>query len=368
MTEPAGGTGEFHVSRLRRVRDRLHDDRLDGLLVSNLANLRYLCGFSGSSGLLLVEPGAATLITDFRYQTQVAMEVREGISVSIAAEDLFAELAVLLRETGGGRRLGFEEGNLTVRERRELGEACGGVVWEPAGGLVDSLRAEKDPVEAGCIEWAVGVAEEALSRVLPNVRTGITELVLAAELDYHLRLAGSESSPFDTIVASGPRSALPHARPGEHQLEGGDLVLFDFGATVDGYCSDITRTFTVGRAAPWQRDMHAAVREAAELAIRAVGPGVPAREVDRAARDVLEEAGFGACFGHGTGHGVGLEVHEMPRINRRSREELKVGNVVTIEPGVYLPGRGGVRLEEVVLVENGGHRVLSSFSRELAPL
>ncbi len=354
--------------RLRRVRDRLHDARLDGLLVSHLPNVHYLSGFSGSSGLMLVEPGVASLFTDFRYRTQARDEIADGISVSIAEDDLFTALAARLAEGEGGRRLGFEDASISVRDRRALGENCGNVVWEPAGGLLGELRARKDSDEISRVERAVAIAEAGLEAALKVVEEGVSERDLVAELEYRLRLAGSEASPFASIVASGPRTALPHVRPGERKLIEGDLVLFDLGAVTGGYCSDITRTFTLGPAAPWQRELHAAVREASERAVAAVAPGVKASHVDAAARRFLEGVGLGEQFGHGTGHGVGLEVHESPRINRRSRELLEAGNVVTIEPGVYLPERGGVRIEEVVVVEEGGARVLSSFTRDLAAL
>lgn len=182
---------------------------------------------------------------------------------------------------------------------------------------------------------------------------------------YRLRLAGSESLPFEPIVASGPRSALPHAQPGDRILRQGDLLLIDFGARLEGYCSDMTRMFVLGAPAAWQREIHGVVRRAVEAAIAATEAGVHARDVDRAARDVIQEAGFGDRFGHGTGHGVGLEVHERPSVNARSRETLEPGSVVTIEPAVYLPGRGGVRLEEVVVVDEGGRRVLTTFPLDL---
>jgi Xaa-Pro aminopeptidase len=233
---------------------------------------------------------------------------------------------------------------------------------------VDDLRSSKDPAEIDSIARAVRVAESALEDLVGLVSEGMSERELAAELVYRLRLAGSESMPFDPIVASGPRSALPHANPGERTLREGDLLLIDFGARIDGYCSDMTRTFVLGAPAAWQREIHGVVAEAVESAIAATEAGVPARDVDRAARDVIVGAGFGDRFGHGTGHGVGLEVHERPSVNARSGETLNSGNVVTIEPAVYLPGRGGVRLEEVVVASHGGRRVLTGFPLDLREL
>ncbi len=347
--------------RLRNVRDRLHDSHLDALLVSHLPSIRWLSGFTGSSAFLIVEPGSATLITDFRYRTQASEEIWDGVSIAIAESDLFREVARCLDEGESGPRVGFEDHSLTVRDRRALGECCGGVMWEPSGPLVDELRSAKDSGEIESITRAVRLAEQALEDLLGVVAEGVSERDLAAELVYRLRLAGSESNPFDPIVASGPRSALPHAKPGGRRLEEGDLLLIDFGATVEGYCSDMTRTVVLGSPAAWQREIHGVVSEAVCAGVAATRAGVPARDVDRAARDVIADAGFGDRFGHGTGHGVGLEVHERPSVNSRSRETLRAGSVVTIEPAVYLPGRGGVRLEEMVVAGEGGPEVLTGF-------
>ncbi len=354
--------------RLRRVRDRLHESRLDALLVSHLPSIRWLSGFTGSSAFLLVEPGSATLVTDFRYRTQVDEELADGISVTIAESDLFGAVARCLEDGGTGPRVGFEDHHLTVRDRRALGEACGAVMWEPAGRIVGDLRSAKDAEEIDSISRAVVVAETALSEVEGRISEGVSEAELAAELVYRLRLAGSGSMPFDPIVASGPRSALPHAQPSERRLRSGDLVLLDFGARVDGYCSDMTRMFVMGPPAAWQVEIYSVVREAVGRATAEAKAGTAARNVDRAARAVIAEAGFGDRFGHGTGHGVGIEVHEQPSVNARSRETLQAGNVVTIEPAVYLPGRGGVRLENMVVTRDDGATVLNRYPLDLKQL
>lgn len=364
-TGPAWSDREL---RLRRVRDRLHEERLDGLLVSRPQSVRWLTGFSGSAGFLLIEPGAVTLVTDFRYRTQASDETADAVAVVVAESDLFEAVGDCLRASGTGPRLGFEDQHLTIRDRRALGEACGGVMWESTADLIADLRAVKDDAEIASTEQAVRLAEQALDEVVGSIRPGLTERELAADLVHALLRRGSESLAFDPIVAFGERSALPHARPGDRRLAEGDLVLVDFGAVADGYCSDMTRVFVAGSAAPWQAALHSVVREAVERALEATAAGVPARDVDRAARDVIATAGFGERFGHGTGHGVGLEVHEAPRVNARSRDTLAAGNVVTIEPGVYLPGRGGVRLEELVLVEDDGGRVLTRYPMHLQEL
>lgn len=345
-------------ARLRRTRDRLHDERLDGLLVSHLPNIRYLTGFTGSSALLLVEPGIATLFTDFRYELQAREEIGPSIALAIAGDGLFDELALRLSEEPPGRRIGFEPAAITVRDRQELGKRCGTVVWDAANGPIEELRSVKDSWEQGRIEAAVELAEHVLTEIVGEIRAGRTEADLAAELEYRLRRAGSGILPFDPIIAFGPRSALPHARPGDRALRAGDLVLLDFGARVDGYCSDLTRVMVVGPAETWQRDLHAAVEEACSRAIDATSAGVAASTVDAAARDYLAELGLADRFGHSTGHGLGLEVHESPRVHRLEDKPLAAGNVVTIEPGVYLPGRGGIRIEQDVVVEADGCRVL----------
>lgn len=343
----------------------MRESGLQAMLVSHGPNIRWLTGFSGSSALLWVQPGSAALITDFRYSTQASEELADGITVRITSTDLFDELAGCLNAWGSVARAGFEDASLSVRDRRALGEVCGGVMWEPAGALVSELRAAKDREEIEAITRAVHVAEAALSDLTGQITEGISERDLASELIFRLHREGSDSMPFDPIVAAGPRSALPHAQPSSRELREGDLLLVDFGATVDGYCSDMTRMFTLGQASSWQRELHEIVARAVHEAIEATQAGVAARDIDRAARDVIEEAGFGGRFGHGTGHGVGLEVHERPSVNARSTEILPEGSVVTIEPAVYLPGRGGVRLEQMVLALDDGRKVLTSFPLEL---
>lgn len=363
------GGPDPRLRRLAGLRERIRGARLDGILIGHLPNVRYLTGFSGSSGLLLAMlDGSASLVTDFRYEEQGTAELPPDVDLRIARDGLFPELAALLEAGLSPLRLGFEAEHLTVRDRRELGERCGRVAWEDAPAAVEELRARKGPEEVDRIRRSAEVAERALEEVLDVVEEGRTERQVAAELAYRLRLGGSGSLPFEPIVAAGPRSALPHAQPGERRLAEGDLLLFDFGATVDGYCSDITRTLVLGTAREWQRQVHEGVREAQRAAMDALAPGRAGREADRAARRVLEARGWGERFGHSTGHGIGLEVHEAPRLSRASSDVLEVGNVVTVEPGVYLSGRGGVRIEDDVLVTEGGPRPLTRFSRDLLEL
>lgn len=367
MSTPAASASPF-ARRLDQLRAELPSAGLDGLLLSKLTNVRYMSGFTGSSGQLLMLPERSVLFTDFRYEEQAEGEVAPAIDVRISRNGLLEELAAFLDERGLSGRLGFEAESTTVRDRHELGELCDRVTWETAPGWVEAQRVRKDEKEILSIERAARLGEEALDQVLTIVSEGVTERTLAAELDYRLRLAGSGPPAFESIVAAGPRSALPHAQPSDRPLARGDLVLFDFGASVDGYCSDMTRTFVLGPAAPWQREAHRAVAAAQEAAKQTIRAGVPAREVDSAAREVLESAGLAERFGHGTGHGIGLEVHEAPRIYRRSEDILERASVVTVEPGVYLPGRGGIRIEDDVVVEDAGARILTRYSRDLIEL
>ncbi len=354
--------------RLARLRADLPAHGLDGAVICHSPNVRYLSGFSGSNGLLLVLSKEACLITDFRYEDQAEEEVNATVEVLLATDGVIAALADRLADRTHVRSLAFEAEHVTVRDRRELGERCASVLWEDMPPAVEGMRAIKAPDEVDRLAAAVDVAERALDEALSTVREGMAERELAAELEYRLAKHGSEGPAFDTIVASGERTALPHASPSERRLAEGDLLLLDFGATVDGYRSDITRTVVLGAARPWQREIHEHVLEAQAAALEALVPGCPAREVDRAARDLLEAVGLGERFGHSIGHGIGLEVHEGPRLYRESKDVIQVGNVVTVEPGVYLSGEGGVRVEEDVEVVDGGYRVLTCSSRALREL
>lgn len=355
-------------ARLARLRRRLEDAGLGGFLVVHPPNIRYLSGFSGSSAFLLVLREETHLLTDFRYEEQAASEIPSDVSLRVAREGLFPELGALCGSLTGIGRVGFEPARVTVRDHGELRERCADLSWMEADGEVEALRARKGPEELALLRCAVEAAREALDHTLKRVEEGATELELVAELEYALRRAGSGPPPFEPIVAGGPRSSLPHARPGDRPLAEGDLLLFDFGAEVGGYCSDLTRTFVLGSARDWQRDVHGAVEEARGAAVEALRPGTPCREVDAVARAVLDRHGYGERFGHSTGHGIGLEIHEDPRLSRRSEEVVREGHVVTVEPGVYLPGRGGVRIEDDVAVGEDGPVLLGEVPRELREL
>jgi Xaa-Pro aminopeptidase len=356
-------------ARIAALQAVMHEQHLDGVLLSGLANVRYLTGFSGSNALLLVAArGPVTLFTDFRYQTQVIDEVGETARTVIAANSLWSELWAVLPTMSNLEVIGFESVHLMHRDfERLLGDGARWQ-WRPARELVESLRERKDAGEIALIEAAAGIATDALAVTLPQIRVGMSETSIAGVLERALRDAGSEGFPFPTIVASGPRSALPHARSSSRIVESGDFLLIDFGAIFEGYCSDITRTVVVGKASAEQRSVYDAVRGAQEKACSDVRAGMRGNEADALARDYLRSAGLAEEFGHSLGHGIGLEVHEGPRLATSADAILPLDAVVTVEPGVYRAGWGGVRIEDDVLLAAAGPRRLTDFPRELLEL
>lgn len=358
MTDPRPG-------RISVLADGISAAHLDGLLVTSAANVRYLSGFSGSSALLFVTPGETTLITDFRYETQAAEEAGTVARIVIEPQSLWTGLWQHLAQLGHVHAAGFESAHLVHRDFQRLLEAGSRWHWRPTADLVEALRERKDEMELMYIRDAVAVAERALELAVPQICAGMTELDVAGVLESALRRAGSDGFAFPSIVASGPNSARPHARPTNRRLGQGDFLLLDFGARVNGYCSDITRTFVMGRATAEQRDLYEVVRQANERAAREVRPGMSGRDADSLARGYIQDRGFGDLFGHSLGHGIGLEVHEAPRLARTAEGPLVEGAVVTVEPGLYRPGWGGVRIEDDVHLGATGAQVLTSFSRNL---
>lgn len=367
MTAPETG------DRLARLRASLAASSLDALLVSSLRNVRYLTGFSGSSALAVVTADECLLLTDFRYATQVKHEVAAGVRVVIEPNSLWSALWTQLTSLGDRVQVvAFESAHVTHHDSARFTDAGGDGArwrWRPAINLVEVLRESKDATELAHTREAVRIAEHALTRTLPQVRVGQTELEVAGILEHELRSAGSEGFAFETIIAAGARSALPHARASAQVIAAGDLLLFDFGALHRGYCSDITRTFVVGRApTPRQLEVHTVVREANGSASALVRHGMRGRDADALARGYIERLGFGDAFGHSLGHGIGLEIHEAPRLAKSAEAPLPVGAIVTIEPGVYLEGWGGVRVEDDVFLAADGPQILTSFDRSLLQL
>ena len=365
---PAAGLIDTKPARLSALRDALGRADLDALLVTSLPNVRYLTGFSGSNALLVVTAKDCVLLTDFRYATQVEAEVGPFASVQIQSTNLWTGLWAHLATLTGVERVGFESMHLLHGDFARLLEQGARWSWRPTMDLVETLRVVKDAGELAHIERAVAMAEAALRHTVPMLRAGLTETAVAGILEHHLRDAGSEAFPFPTIVASGPRSALPHACAGDRVLEIGDFVLLDFGAVTAGYCSDITRTFVIGRASTEQREIYDIVKEANSLSSGAIRVGMTGMAADAVARDYIDGRGFGEAFGHSLGHGIGLEVHEAPRLARVVESLLTAGTVVTIEPGIYRAGWGGVRIEDDVFLSAAGPRVLTGFPRDLHEL
>lgn len=354
-------------ARQAALRERLAGLGLDALVVQALANIRYLTGFTGSSGLLLVRPQDAVLVTDYRYASQAPREVGNAARVEIDQVNVWDRLKRVMQERPTG--VGAFEAHVTTVEQRERLEEFGVPRWEPAGDLVEGLRVVKDPAEVAAIRAAAALAGEALAETLPTVRPGDTEFAIAARLEAGLRRRGSEWHPFPTIVASGPRAALPHAGTSHRAVERGEWLLLDFGAQVDGYCADLTRTVIVGaRADERQRQVYEVVQLAQRRALDNVRAGMTGREADQLAREVIAQRGYGEAFGHSLGHGLGLEVHEAPRLSATAEAALPAGAVVTVEPGIYLPGWGGVRLEDDVHLATDGPELLSDNAVELLEL
>ena len=353
--------------RQAALRVALDEEGLDALLVTHLPNIRYLTGFSGSAALLLVRPDGTTLITDFRYAVQAPAEAGDAATVEIDQKSVWDRLGRLLAAASAGA-LGIEAQALTVRDAERVGGLTRARLV-PTTDLVERLRAAKSPEEVAAIRAAAALAQDALSEVLPTVHAGQTEVEIAAALEAALRRRGSEWHPFPTIVASGPRAALPHARTSARAIGAGEWLLLDFGAQVDGYCADLTRTMVVGaHADERQRTVYELVRTAQRRALEHLRAGMTGREGDALAREVIAARGFGDAFGHSLGHGLGLEVHEAPRLAPTAEAALPLHAVVTVEPGIYLPGWGGVRLEDDVYLGPDGPEVLSDGRTDLLEL
>ncbi|OLD16920.1 MAG: peptidase M24 family protein [Acidobacteriales bacterium 13_1_40CM_3_55_5] len=361
-----------YKGRQRRLRESLPSNRLDGLLVTHLPNIRYLCGFTGSAGALLVSDAKSVLFTDGRYRTQARAEVQGG-KVVIGKKGPLAACAEWLRANKSRsrmrRRIGIESEHFTVAERSRLAAMVPrDSLLRPAPALIERSRTVKDAAEIEQIRSAVLLGADLFDVILKMTRPGVKESEVAAELEYAARKAGAEGMSFPTIIAGGTRSSLPHGRASEATIPSRGFVVCDFGVILAGYCSDMTRTMHVGRPTSEARRIYEAVRQAQQAAIEAVQPGVTAGEVDQAARKLLKKSNLDRYFTHSTGHGVGLEIHEPPRIATGQEEILHPGMVITIEPGVYIPGKFGVRIEDMVVVTERGCQVLTPTSKRMIVL
>ncbi len=346
--------------RLSRLRAELDQADCEALLVTSSTNIRYLSGFTGSAGVLWVDADRAVLVTDGRYGDQAPKEVVEA-GTEIEVEITVAGSQKLLNALASDiKTLGLEAGSVTWADQRKFARCFEGISLVATDGLIEALREVKDKGELARIAAAAAIADEALAVVWPMLDTQPTEFQVAAALDDTMRSMGASDRAFATIVAGGPNSAHPHARPGDRAITQGDLVVCDMGAIVDGYHSDMTRSTRIGGTGDGQEaDMLATVLAAQQAGIAAISDGVPADVIDSVCRSILKEAGMGEAFTHGTGHGVGLDIHETPVLSGTSTATLRSGQVVTVEPGAYIVGIGGVRWEDTVVVESGGCRRLT---------
>jgi Xaa-Pro aminopeptidase len=355
-------------SRIDRLRLSFSSLHADAFLVTHLPNVQYLCGFTGSAGVLLAEPERATLFTDSRYTFQAREEVF-GAAVRITKHGPLRAAAEALQARRGRLQVAYSPAQVTVAQKAALVAAAGPRVrWVSGSEVVERLRAIKDAGELAIMRDAARLISEVFAETVPRIETGLTELVLAAEIEYAIKQKGGSGPSFETIVASGARSAWAHARPTRKPLRKNELVVLDHGAILRGYCSDLTRTVFVGRASGKVRRAYMAVLEAQEAAKAAIRPGVKAGAVDAAARKALQRYRLAQYFTHSTGHGLGIEVHEMPRLGRGEETVLEEGMVVTVEPGVYIEGLGGIRIEDDVVVTSKGAVDLTSASREFLEL
>lgn len=352
------------TDRPERLAASLEAAGIDVLLVTNLVNVRYLTGYTGSNGLALVGPRTRTFITDFRYVQQSAEQVDSSFHRVQAPLELLDAVSESLPQ--GELRLGFDDAHLSVKQHGRLREQLPErVALEPAAGLVERLRAVKEPGEIERIRTAAAVADAAFEETVAQGLVGRTEREVALALEVAMRERGAERPSFEPIVAAGSHGALPHAAPREVAIEPGQLVVIDWGAQVEGYCSDCTRTVATGELDEQAREVYAVTLAAQLAGLEGVRAGGPGTEVDAGARRVIGDAGYGEHFGHGLGHGVGLEIHEAPRLSERSEDVLELGNIVTVEPGVYLPDRLGVRIEDLAVVTERGCELLTSLPKEL---
>ena len=350
--------------RLKKLRSHLQEVGCDALFVTKLINIRYLTGFTGSAGKLWVTEEKAALFTDGRYAEQAPAETEGGeIEVVIQVQGFDKTLSEL---SSGATRLGLEAASITWEQQNQIAEWLPSVQLVPTSGVVEKLREIKDPEELDHMKEAASIADKALAIATEMFVPGTTEKQLAAVLDHEMRNNGASDRSFETIVAGGPNSALPHARPTDRPFENGDLVICDFGALVNGYHSDMTRSFRIGASEEGQENeiLHI-VLAAQQEGLKTVVNGAAISEVDTACRTIIEEAGYGEKFLHSTGHGVGLEIHETPGISQKAEGNLRSGQVVTVEPGIYVSGLGGVRWEDSVIVTDQGYELLTNSPKSI---
>jgi Xaa-Pro aminopeptidase len=358
--------GKMTDPRLKKAASLLRKNNLHALIVTEINHVRYLSGFTGSNGIVVLSPSKCFFLTDFRYRTQSQKEIKH-CKIIVASRHLISELP-MLSLFAKGAKVGFEAEFVSISLLEKLKEILPNVDFKPTTGLIESLSIVKDSEEIRRVKKAVRIADSAFAEILDELRPGVAECDIALEIEYKMRKLGAENVSFETIVASGQRSAMPHGRASTKRLHKGDFVTIDFGCLYKGYASDITRTVVLGKATEKQKKIYNIVLSAQKAACRAVKPGASCNRVDGVARDMIMKAGFGDNFGHGLGHGVGMLVHDRPVLNPQSSDVLKPGMIVTIEPGIYISNWGGVRIEDDVLVTSNGGQILSKSPKDLLEL
>ncbi len=350
--------------RVNKLREAMALQGVSAMFVASDINRRYLTGFTGSAGYVLITENESYLLTDFRYMTQAPEQAKDFKVVEHAPKVMETVKGLL----GSSAKLGFEQEHVTFATYQSYKEALAGVELVPVSGLVEGLRIFKDEGELAIMREAAVLADRTFSHILTKIRPGVTERELDLQMEMFMRENGATSSSFDTIVASGERSALPHGVASSRVLQGNEFITFDFGALLNGYCSDVTRTVVLGEASDRHREVYGIVLEAQLNALDKIRPGMTGREADALTRDIISSYGYGDNYGHSTGHGLGMEVHESPRLSKLSDDILKPGMVVTVEPGIYIPGFGGVRIEDDIVITETGIEIITSSTKELTLL
>lgn len=352
-------------TRSDKVLKGMGDHGVDALFLMRKANIRYVSGFTGTDSYVILSPQGRIFITDSRYTEQAEQECPEFEIFQHRNDTSLEETVALICRKYNIKKLGFEQDFITFGIYDKIRKDLVGIDFIPTWGIVENVRSVKESSEIKLIKMAAQIADDAFKDILSFIKPGSRESDVERELEYLLKKKGAFSVSFPTIVASGPRSSLPHAFPTDRQIKMGDFITLDFGALYEGYCSDMTRTVVIGEPNAKQKEIYEIVRKAQEAGVRAVRAGVRGIDADQFARDVIEKAGYGKYFGHGLGHGIGLEIHEEPNLNKRNQKALPAGAVVTVEPGVYLPNWGGVRIEDSVLVTPDGCEILTHSSKDL---
>ncbi|MCT4598097.1 MAG: aminopeptidase P family protein [Vallitalea sp.] len=355
------------MTRLNKLVDKLIDLELDAVIIRGEINRRYLSGFTGSNAYLYISKNTQKLLTDFRYIEQATKQCPEFIIIDYIEKGLENTLNNIIKEDGANK-VGFEDTILTYKDYMDLEEGLKNIQVEPIGDIVEQIRMVKDQEELKLIKKAASIGDMAFKHIIEYVKVGMTEKEIALELETYMKKNGADKLSFDTIVASGVNSSLPHAEPTDKEIEEGDFVTLDFGCVYKGYCSDMTRTFVIGKASEKQKEIYQTVLEAQEKALSSIKAGCIGKEIDKIARDIISEKGYGDNFGHGLGHSVGLYIHEEPRFSPRDENTFTKNMVVTVEPGIYVPEFGGVRIEDLVCVTDEGIINFTSSPKQLIEL